>query len=528
MGNIYFYGNNKDAKKSLIWWSLAAKNGSSDARCSLASAYFYGDFIEENKKLSFELYSSERDECGIYNLYKFYEKGFFVEKNIKKAMEILLEIKAKCKNKTDQIVAGSLMGEDIDVAVDRVNTELAIEDGNGDAMFKKGQLYDAGGENDYQKAAFWYKKAAEHGNKASVNRLWEMYDLGLVDDEKGASSALYYLMQAAELGFVKAKRKLGWMHFDGDGVDKDYKKSADYFQSAADSGDVESQYVFGLMLINGEVSKNEEMAFRYIKMAASGGDPDAMYRLFLMYKDGVGVMADQKLAVEYLEKSAFAGVSQGQLALGVMRAYGKGTRKDIVDAYVWLNLASDNGDKNAGEYRGVVESQMTRQQIAEALEKFKRVRSMQPSLALSDADGVSFSERRISSSNGNSEVKLVNHAGVYAVPILVNDVLTINFIVDSGAADVFISSDVASTLLKTGTITNNDLLEDAIYTMANGTQVKSKRFIVRSMRVGSKEIRDVVCAVSSDKDAALLLGQSALRKLGSYEIDYKKGVMAFK
>lgn len=35
--------------------------------------------------------------------------------------------------------------------------------------------------------------------------------------------------------------------------------------------------VFGLMLINGEVSKNEEMAFRYIKMAASGGgDPDAM------------------------------------------------------------------------------------------------------------------------------------------------------------------------------------------------------------------------------------------------------------
>lgn len=59
-----------------------------------------------------------------------------------------------------------------------MNAELAIEDGNGDAMFKKGQLYDAGGENDYQKAAFWYKKAAEHGNKASVNRLWEMYDLG--------------------------------------------------------------------------------------------------------------------------------------------------------------------------------------------------------------------------------------------------------------------------------------------------------------------------------------------------------------
>lgn len=70
---------------------------------------FYGDFLLRRIK-SFHLSCIVVKEMSVdYNLYKFYEKGFLLKKH-KKGCKILLEIKAKCKNKTDQIVAGSLMG----------------------------------------------------------------------------------------------------------------------------------------------------------------------------------------------------------------------------------------------------------------------------------------------------------------------------------------------------------------------------------------------------------------------------------
>ena len=46
-----------------------------------------------------------------------------------------------------------------------------------------------------------------------------------------------------------------------------------------------------------------------------------------------------------------------------------------------------------------------------------------------------------------SEVPLIESGGVYEVPVLVNGVLKINFIIDSGASDVAISPDVALTLV---------------------------------------------------------------------------------
>ena len=42
--------------------------------------------------------------------------------------------------------------------------------------------------------------------------------------------------------------------------------------------------------------------------------------------------------------------------------------------------------------------------------------------------------------------------GVYVVPVLINNAITLDFIVDSGAADVSIPADVVMTLMRTGTI----------------------------------------------------------------------------
>lgn len=126
---------------------------------------------------------------------------------------------------------------------------------------------------------------------------------------------------------------------------------------------------------------------------------------------------------------------------------------------------------------------------------------------------------------GSDEVALIQRGGVYEVPVVVNDVLKINFILDSGASDVSISPDVALTLLKTGTISQADWLPGAVYSFADGSSAKSARFKIRSMKVGNRILRDVTCGIAKNIEAPMLLGQSALHKLGSYQIDYRRGAL---
>ncbi|WP_150050062.1 retropepsin-like aspartic protease [Methylomonas rhizoryzae] len=109
----------------------------------------------------------------------------------------------------------------------------------------------------------------------------------------------------------------------------------------------------------------------------------------------------------------------------------------------------------------------------------------------------------------------------------INNVLKINVILDSGAADVSIATDVATTLIRTGTIEKFDWLEGKVYTFADGSSAKSERFKLRSIVIGKRELHNVTCRIDNSIHAPILLGQSALRQLGRYTIDYKKGVIQF-
>lgn len=125
-------------------------------------------------------------------------------------------------------------------------------------------------------------------------------------------------------------------------------------------------------------------------------------------------------------------------------------------------------------------------------------------------------------STQKTEINLKKIGGVYEVPVELNGVLKIDFIFDSGASDVSISADVAMTLIKTGTIKEGDWLSDARYYFADGSSAKSKRFKLKSVKIGNKIVYDVVCSISNSLDAPMLLGQSVLSKFGRYTFDYKE------
>jgi gag-polyprotein putative aspartyl protease len=121
-------------------------------------------------------------------------------------------------------------------------------------------------------------------------------------------------------------------------------------------------------------------------------------------------------------------------------------------------------------------------------------------------------------------VQLRLEGGTYVVPVLLNYKVIRSFTIDSGSADVSIPEEVFSILIRSGTIAEGDLLDTRRYRLADGSEQTSRRFLVRSMRVGNLELHDVIASVVPT-GGELLLGQSFLARLSSWSIDNDRHVL---
>jgi clan AA aspartic protease (TIGR02281 family) len=121
-------------------------------------------------------------------------------------------------------------------------------------------------------------------------------------------------------------------------------------------------------------------------------------------------------------------------------------------------------------------------------------------------------------------VPLKKRGGAFAVPILVNDALTLSFLVDSGASDVSIPEDVVTNLMRTGTLRKTDFLGEKTYVLADGSKKPSKTFCIGSMKIGDRVVENVVGHINTVA-GPLLLGQSFLRRFSSWSIDNDKNVL---
>lgn len=122
------------------------------------------------------------------------------------------------------------------------------------------------------------------------------------------------------------------------------------------------------------------------------------------------------------------------------------------------------------------------------------------------------------------EIPLKKKGGVFLLPVRINDVLTLDFILDSGASEVCIPADVVLTLLRTGTITGEDFLPGQSYRLADGTILKSPRFNIRQLEIGEQKLRNIP-GVIAPVEGSLLLGQSLLEKIDIWSLDNRRGVL---
>lgn len=116
------------------------------------------------------------------------------------------------------------------------------------------------------------------------------------------------------------------------------------------------------------------------------------------------------------------------------------------------------------------------------------------------------------------KITMEKEAGVYTVPCKVNG-LPLKFIFDTGASDVVISLSEALFMLKNGYLKPEDLKGSSYSQIANGDIVENTTVILKEIEVGGMKIYNTTGRISHSLEAPLLLGQSALQKLGTIQIN---------
>jgi hypothetical protein len=116
--------------------------------------------------------------------------------------------------------------------------------------------------------------------------------------------------------------------------------------------------------------------------------------------------------------------------------------------------------------------------------------------------------------------------GVYRVPVTLNGWLVRPFIVDTGAGEVQVSTDVLRALFPRGSATPT-YLPGATYRLADGRVVHSRRVLIPSLRVGNLELRQVTASIEGP-GVPLLLGQNVLSRLGEWSIDNRRSSLVLR
>lgn len=126
-------------------------------------------------------------------------------------------------------------------------------------------------------------------------------------------------------------------------------------------------------------------------------------------------------------------------------------------------------------------------------------------------------------SNDNTRVKKVIYmskmpGGTYEIPCKVNG-LALKFIFDTGASDVSISLTEALFMLKNGYLSEDDIIGTQYYSIANGEIAEGTTIRIKKLEFGGLTLYNVDASIVHELQAPLLLGQSAISRLGKIQID---------
>lgn len=111
--------------------------------------------------------------------------------------------------------------------------------------------------------------------------------------------------------------------------------------------------------------------------------------------------------------------------------------------------------------------------------------------------------------------------GVYKIPCSVNG-LKMKFIFDTGASVVSISQSMAEYMFDNDYLTEKDIIGKAQTQIADGSLVNVNLINIKDFEVAGFHLKNVTATVKEGQNVPLLMGQSAIEKLGRVSIEGNK------
>jgi clan AA aspartic protease (TIGR02281 family) len=121
-------------------------------------------------------------------------------------------------------------------------------------------------------------------------------------------------------------------------------------------------------------------------------------------------------------------------------------------------------------------------------------------------------------------IKMKRDGGISIIPCKVNG-LNLNFIFDTGASNVSLSMTEATFMLKNGYLSESDILGTNKFSDATGKISEGVIINIKEIEIAGLKLYNVKASIVTNNKAPLLLGQSAIGKLGKIQLDLEQNTL---
>lgn len=215
---------------------------------------------------------------------------------------------------------------------------------------------------------------AEAGNLKAQVEVADIYRFGWGVSED-AQKAIYWYKKAIEQGAAEALVESEDCFTENLGYE-----AVEYYRKLAEGGNAAAQLLLASLFGEGKcIPKNDKEALRWRLSAAKQNNGEACYLVGTMFTTGEGTEKNVEEGIKWLLKVADPKTTNSEFDLGsaqfaLAEAYAdpEYPKRDLVEAYKWLNLLIGYCTKNEdyrvelAEKRDVLASSMTREQVEEA------------------------------------------------------------------------------------------------------------------------------------------------------------------
>jgi TPR repeat protein len=192
---------------------------------------------------------------------------------------------------------------------------------------------------------------------------------------RSAANATEYFRRSAEMGYAPAQVVLGYLYETGHVTTPDPREALEWYKKAAQQDDPLAQWLAGRIIYAGLVpGRDLNEASGFLQNSADHGNPFGEYLLGRIKFE----RQDYCSAAAWLRKAAEQGLPQAQEQLAKLLKDGQGAGPDKFEAYVWMLVSNDAGNRRAASDLQALEADLGTNQVEQAKAK---AREMEGSVA---------------------------------------------------------------------------------------------------------------------------------------------------